>query len=260
MKLVRHKAAGGGEWWVVSHQLSISDGRLQNLRPVHLFTFLATHLVEGNTQRLFGLCFALENKLYAARHHLRELRRALGSVDDPVYVKGYVREYESHQAFVAALEAMLSAVYAALEIAAQINRSLHADLPNGFRRQAKRHQLFSFESNPWVPRFLDIRSELGHFGTVLPVVSKGAVIMEFTTPKRLEVFERGRQEIQLGELFSFPSMLFDLLDRWASSELGRIPHDTEVDSFRQVSVNAPLEHQRITVGELLGLLASGEAV
>ncbi|MBZ5538847.1 MAG: hypothetical protein LAO31_23115 [Acidobacteriia bacterium] len=246
--------------WVIAHGLSVTDGRLQDIRPIHVLTFLAQHLAQGDKSRIFGLSFALENKLFSARHALRQLGFALSGVNEPFYSGGYVREYESHQVFLAALDAMLSATYSALEIAAQLNKSFHPELPHGFRKQARRFELFGLARNKWVARMLDIRSELSHFGTALISIPDGKVILQFTTEKRLEAFDRGRYQIELREIFGFPLELFALLDEWALSELRRVPPDQELDGFRQTSANAPLQHEKVKAVQIMSLMGESDAV
>ena len=43
---------------------------------------------------MLWLGMSLENKLFAARHFLREFRRAIGSVDEPAYEKSFVRDFD----------------------------------------------------------------------------------------------------------------------------------------------------------------------
>jgi len=253
MKVLKLPTAAGGQWWVVVHGLTLEDGRLRRLRPIHVLTFLGQRLVK-NKQRMFELCLALENKLYSVRYQLLELRRAISSVGEIVYQERYVRDYEPDQQLISVLEAYVAAIYSALEIVSRINKILRPQLPQGFRDQSKKFSLFSFERQPWLPRFYDIRSELSHFGTPLPTVRDGTLMMNFTNPKRLEHFSPGKHEIQLLELLSYARGLFDMLDEYARGELPNVDPETDLDSACETGLQTPLQMKKIKAKEILRLV------
>jgi hypothetical protein len=253
MKVVRLPTKAGGQWWVVVHGMTLENSRLQHFRPIHAFTLLAQNLVR-NKKNMYRLCMALENKLFAVRHHAFELRRAISSVGDPIYPGHFVRSYDPDQVLIAALEAYLNALYSVLEVAAKLNRLLRPTLPQSFRKQSKRFSLFSFTTHKWLPRFLDVRSELSHFSTPLPLVSEGKLIINFQNSRDLEVFTAGGHEIPLIEFLQYAPNLFDMLDRWALSELGNVDPEAEIDSIRETGPTTPLEASKIKAAEILRLV------
>jgi hypothetical protein len=254
MRVLRLPAKTGGEVWVVVHGLTLDEGRLHNLRPIHVFTFLGQHLVR-NKRRMFDFCRALENKLFGVNYHLNQLRRAISSVGEIIYSRTYVRDYESDQELICVLEAYLEAIYSTLEIISRINRILRPGLPQEFRKQSRKFPMFNFKNNaPWLARFYDIRSELCHFGTTLPIVQQGKLIIEFTNPKQLEHFSAGKHEISLKEFFGYATSLFILLDKYALNELAKIDPESDIDSIHETGLKTPLKTSKIKAKEILNLI------
>lgn len=254
VKVIRLPHANGGEAWAVTHDLMVADGRRRRLRPIHVFTHLAQHLYPLKPGVVFGLAMALENKLYSVRFHHFELRRAIAAVDDPIYRGAYIREYEDEQRAIAALEAYLGAIYTSLEIVAQINRLIHDGLPMGFRKQAKKAAVFNFADWPWLPHFFDVRSELTHFNTPLPLVQHGCILIDFQRTKELEVFPKGRAEVELKAVLAYATELFRMLDAWAVDELKRVDPNTELHEAVELGPNTPLKVRKITARRVLKLL------
>jgi hypothetical protein len=254
MKSLRMPSAQGGELWILTHDLMHEDGRRRHLRPIHVFTWLAQRLPNNKPQDVFWLCLALENKLFAVRQFLFELRAAIARVGDPIYGTAFVRAYEDEQQVIAMLEAYLAAVYTALEIAAEINRLLHPNLRIGFREQAKKVPAFSFTEWKWLGHFYDLRSELTHFNTPLPSVERKNLLVEFRRAKRLHTFQPGRNEIQFEVILAYASELFRMLDTWASGELVGIDRAIKIKVTTERCFDGPLRVKEVTVGSILKLL------
>jgi len=242
------------DWWVVTHKLLFDGTRPIDFRPIHALTLLAKYLEKRNRVGIFSLCLSLENKLFAVRHHLKDLLKSLSGVGDPLYTKRYVKEYGEQQKVICDLEAFISAIYASLEISAQINKKLHPELPMGFRKQSKKYDLFSFKKWEWLPYFFDLRSELVHFGSPLPLVSDGKFIIEFTQTKRLEILKKGKYEVPFSEMVNYSKYLFDMLDDWAVYELKNINPDEEIVCFYEDKVNMPLKTKKIKAKEILDIV------
>src|SRR5664280_2510755 len=107
MKKVRIPIQGAGECWIVVHDLTMSDGRLRQLRPIHVLTHLAQHHPNAKGSQLFSLALALENKLFGVRYHQAELMRALAPIDRALY-KHSVQEFAGEQVVLCCLEAYLN--------------------------------------------------------------------------------------------------------------------------------------------------------
>lgn len=253
MKSLKLPTDQGVEWWILTHSLTLKRDRLDQLRPIHVFTLLAQHRV-GNKLKMFRLCMSLENKLFAVSYQARELRRAISSVGELVYPEAYVRDYRSNQELIAALEAYLNAIYSALEIAAQMNQLLRPELPQSFRKQSRKFAPFGFTARPWLARFLDVRSEFSHYSSPLPSVAEGKIVLDFQNPSDLEVFPKGRHAIQFGELLQWATELFDMLDAWSVEELQRIDPAAEVDCFRQTTRDQALKPFKAKASDFLRLL------
>jgi len=254
MKVVRLPTAAGGDWWIVTHDLTLAQARARHLRPIHVLTFLSHHIVKSDQARMYRMALALEDKLFAVRHHLGEFRSAVGSFGDVVYANTYVREYSEEQRIICPLEAMLGSTYMALEITARMNARLNRPLPQKFRAQSRNFGLFDFKKRPWLPRFFDVRSELTHFGSHMPVVSEGKILIEFTNPAKLEAFTQGFHEIELEELGSYATSLFDMLDEWAAAELKKMDAATTMDALEEVGAGKPLKPSKVAASAILGLL------
>jgi hypothetical protein len=149
---------------------------------------------------------------------------------------------------------MLGSIYMALEITARINSRLHHGLPQKFRDQSRKFPLFAFSKSPWLARFFDVRSEFTHFGSSMPVISEGKIVIEFINPGTLEAFTEGFQHIQLEELGSYALSLYDLLDAWASEELKKMDPTVMMESIEEVGAGKPLKPGKVPASTILGLL------
>lgn len=254
MKKARMPVEGGGEWWIVVHDLTIADGRLRHLRPIHVLTHLAQHYpnVKANNQ-LFSLSLALENKLFGVRYHQAELMRALAPIGRGIYQHS-VQDFAGEQVVLCCLEAYLNSIYTVLEIIGQINRYFHPTLPHGFREQSKKFELFAFEKWPWLSHFYDVRIELTHYNSSLPTIRDRKIFIGFTGPSKLLHFERGNHEIPMDELLGYIHGLFDLADTWAREELKLMPPDNEVDLMTETTLNSRPLSKKIKLREILALI------
>lgn len=80
MKAVRMPTKSGNDLWVITHDLTLAQGRARRLRPINVMTFLAHHLVPKNHAPVYRLALALEDKLFAVTHHLAALQKRGGCV------------------------------------------------------------------------------------------------------------------------------------------------------------------------------------
>ena len=82
MKSVRFSTKGGPDWWVVTHGFSYKEPDFKNVRPIHVLTFAAQHLVKRGRSNVFRVALALENKIFATRYNLSQLRSSIARIDD----------------------------------------------------------------------------------------------------------------------------------------------------------------------------------
>ena len=236
------------------HELALNEGRLRKLRPIHVFTHLAQYLARKDKDKIFGYCYALENKLFGVRYHQFELRKAIAEFYDLIYVESYLRDYDDQQKVICSLEAYLNSIYSALEIASLINKKLHPDLPQGFKKQSKKFDLFAFSKWEWLPYFYDIRTELEHFGTSLPQMSEGNLIIDIARPGKKYILKPGKSRIPLTSIFNFSIDLFRMLDEWAKHELKKIDPEITIVTHIETGWNLPLKTKTIKVKKILDLI------
>jgi hypothetical protein len=256
MKKLRAPNTDGKDLWIIVHDLSIADARLRQLRPIHVLTHLGKCHPRANKHQTFAMCMALENKLLGVRYHHGELLRALAPLDRALYPISRVQEYHGEQAVICALEAYLNAIYTALEVVSLINRHFNGKLPMGFRDQSRKHAIFAFQRWPWLPIFYDIRTELTHYNTPIPLLTQRKLFMEFTTLSKLEHFTRGRYEISFDDICGFTHGLFDLCDAWANEELPHLDGNIEIDLFREERLGPPLVLTKVKISDVIGMLKS----
>jgi hypothetical protein len=146
-------------------------------------------------------------------------------------------------------------VYSALEVTALLNKCFDRNLPQGFRRQAKKVDDFSLEKHEWLRHFFDLRSEFAHYNSPLPIVEQQKLIVDFRNPSKLEMFPKGRHEIGFDAVLSYAPALFSMLDTWALKELKNIDENTELNVLHETGWKKPLESKKITVKILLDELA-----
>lgn len=257
MKLVRLPTTTGSDWWVVIHELTLAEGRLRKLRPIHVFAYLVQFLVQDNNQPKVGeLSLWLENKLFGVRFHYFEFRKAIAEVEDPVYRGKYVRDYDDQQKVICTLEAYLNAIYSALEITSLINKSIYPELPIGFKRQSKKFEAFSFSKWEWLLYFFDIRSELMHFSSPLPTIEKRSLLIKIISDKGKFILKKGSNSISLSYILNFSINLFTLLDEWAKKELTKVDPEKTTTSIFEMGLNSPLKIKETKAKEILKLLDS----
>jgi len=255
MKLVRLPTNSGSDWWIIVHNLTLSEGRLRELKPIHVFTHLSKLLVKGKKAAEIGeLSLWLENKLFGVRYYLSEFKKLLAVTKDPIYRDKYVRDYDNEQKVICALEAYLNSIYTSLEIASQINRILYPALPMGFRKQSKKFNLFDIEKNKWIQIFLDVRSEIEHYSSSLPLIEERSVLIKVKSNRNRYSLNKGKNPIPFAAFFSFSNELFNLLDKWANLELKKIDQNKIIDSLIETGSTTPLQQKKIKAKEILNLL------
>ncbi len=258
MKVVRLPVAGNKneECWVVVHGLSLNEGQKRKLRPIHVLTLLAQLINREESIDLFSLSLALENKLKAVTYNHEQLRMVSSSIGDIFYPEPYIREYGETQRFIASLEAYLSSIYSSLAITGKINRKLHPELnlKMSFRQQAKKFDKFDFSKWTWLPHFYDVRDELVHHSTSLPIAWQEKLIIEFKSKRDFNFFSKGSFEIPIDNIFTYGIDLFRMLDEWSSEELKRVDPDSELDSYDMDGLTKPLKHRKIKAKYFLDLL------
>lgn len=256
MKLLRLPTKNGRDWWVVTHDFLFKQPCFKNVRPIHVLTFLAQVLVDKNKHTVFRLCLALENKMFAVKHNLSRLRSSIAKVGDPIYDGKFERDYDSTQEVIADLEAYLNSIYSVLEVTALLNRNFDRSLPSNFRRQAKKYKLFSFKRKKWLKIIYDIRSELTHYNTTLPILREGAIIIDFQIPSKLEFFKKGKYRITFAEIFNLYCELIKLLDKWAIDKLKGIDRKSEQDVFELDESKKRLVRKKVKVKNIIKMMRS----
>jgi hypothetical protein len=256
MKLFRAPVQGQGDWWTVTHDLTPISGRTENLRPIHVFTFMAQHIVPKPDQRgfMYSLCQGLENKLAAVRLDDLRTRRAWGAAVAPgIDPHSRVQSYESHQEIIAALAGYLGAIYAVLETVAFINQLLNPKdkLKQGFSDQAKQVADFGFAENPWLPVFYDLRTQMTHLVSIMPIPRGHKFVIEFTHKNRLLAHTVGKKEFDITDVLDFTRQLFNMLDGWAATLLTRVDREEEVDCFEEQRRGERFKVRKTKLGEIL---------
>ncbi|GAI87106.1 unnamed protein product, partial [marine sediment metagenome] len=132
------------------------------------------------------------------------------------------------QDLISSLECHLHTLYTTLELVAEMNRVFTPNMPMGFRKQSKKYQPFSFDNRDWLKAFYDLRSELTHYNTALPLRRQGKLIIEFRSNRQLELYVKGRTEIELHGVVQFLPQLLKFLDEWAMVILERLPDEGEI--------------------------------
>jgi hypothetical protein len=152
------------------------------------------------------------------------------------------------------LEAYLNSIYTALELVSQINRILYPSLPIGFRKQSKKFGAFCFNKQKWLKYFYDIRSELEHFSSPLPLVEKGNILIEAHSDRNKYILQKGKNLIPLIDILNYSLRLFELLDNWANIELKKIDPDKFIESTVETGLNSPLKIKKIKAKKIIELL------
>src|SRR5687767_6516769 len=83
---------GGGQWWILVHDLAVEDGRQTSIRPIHALTFLCRHLVKRNHVLTYQDAFALEAKLGAVVFQYRNLVASIPVTIEYTQPNHYVRD------------------------------------------------------------------------------------------------------------------------------------------------------------------------
>ena len=123
---------------------------------------------------------------------MSRLRSSTAKVGDPICDGKFEKDYDSIQEVIADLEAYLNSIYSVLEIIALLNRNFDRSLPQSFRKQATKYELFSFEHNKWLKVFYDLRGELTHYNTPLPTIEDTCIVVDFKTLLNLSSSKRVR--------------------------------------------------------------------
>lgn len=256
MKLLRLPAKDRTDWWIVTHSFSFKQQWFKNVRPIHVLTFVAQSLVRKNKQAVFRLCLALENKIFAIRHNLSRLRSSIAKVGDPIYDGRFEKDYDPIQEVIADLEAYINSIYSVLEIIALLNKKFDRNLPQSFRKQAKKYRLFSFQQNNWLKIFYDLRAELTHYNTSLPTIQDVSILIDFQNPSKLEFFQKGRHKIPFAEIFNFYTELIKLLDKWAIDKLKDIDEESEQDVFELDEEKKKLIAKKVKIKHIIKMMKS----
>lgn len=223
---------GGGRIWVVTHQLIDRNNWGYGVRPINILTFLGQHIESGKGNNWFSLGMALDNKLAGVAKSHRDFVSCATAIGD-VAPDPYIRSYVDEQDFISSLEWHLHALYTALEVVAKMNRVFTPNMPMGFRKQSKKYQPFSFDNRDWLKAFYDLRSELTHYSTALPLRRQGKLIIEFKSNRQLELYVKGRTEIKVQGIAEFLPELLKFLDEWAMIILERLPDEGEIDVLKK---------------------------
>jgi hypothetical protein len=239
---------GGGRMWIVTHRLIDRNNWGHSVRPINILTFLGQRIAPGKDNKIFSLGMALENKLASASRSHRDFVSCATAVGD-VAPDRFIRDYVDDQNFMGSLECHLHTLYATLEVVAEMNRILDPTLPMGFRKQSKKYPPFSFDQRDWLKSLYDLRSELTHYSTALPLRREGKLIIEFRSGRELELYAKGRTEIEVQEVLNYLPQLLRLLDEWASLVLKQLPDNGEVDVLKRSEFGAEPLFEKIPLSD-----------
>lgn len=248
LQIIRAENEGGGAVWVVVHCFSLKDEWLRSFRPIHALTFLAKYIAQG--YETFSLTMALEDKLFSVKHRSGELRASMAQADE-VLANTFVRDYANSQRIMCDLNAYLNAIYSALEVTALLNRRIHSGLPISFSRRSEKFESFSPKTWKWLDHFYDMRSELTHFNSALPVASKGEIVVKFAQTKKMKYFKKGRHVVPFDHVLAYQGELMSMLDQWALQELEVVDPDLEISVHTQPLAGHKLSSETIKASELL---------
>jgi hypothetical protein len=239
MKLVRFNMEGTQQRvWVLQHDLASRVGPIQKTRPLHLLTFvygtLPGNALPKHAKAISRPCLALEAKLKAITHFGVTVKAAFSNVPQPGLDGGDVASFDAGMVVIAEVEAYLGAVYTSLELTNTIVRLLRPGVKQGFRDMAKKGVApFTFERWPWLGSFYDVRTELCHFGSSLPMVQRAAIVLDITQNHKTHRFQHGTQvAVPLAELLGYEDDLRAMLDEWALEHLGSL--DPELTLYQLV--------------------------
>jgi len=226
MKLVRFNLEGTSRRvWVLQHDLSSREGPIRKTRPIHVLTFVygteGGKLCSSGAERAHSLCSALEVKLDAVQFFTRSVGEAFERVPSPSDAGRDVVSAAELVALAAMIEGYLGAIYTSLELVNAVVRILRPQTKHGFRAMAKKgFSAFQFDRWPWLSSFYDVRTEVCHFGSPLPLISPAAIVLDITQSHETHRFERDKKvTIPLSELVSYHDGLLSMLDAWALEHL-----------------------------------------
>jgi hypothetical protein len=227
MKLVRFNLEGTTQRvWVLQHDLSSREGPISKTRPVHVLTFVyATHaqklLATGSHERASQLSTALEAKLSAVQHLATAVNEAFAKIPNPDADGRDIASFNEASVFIAEVEAYLGALYSSLELTNGVVKAIHPKVKQGFRKMAKSgYGAFRFDRWPWLASFYDVRTELCHFGSPLPWIDGGALVLDITQSHETHRFKRGSKvAVPIAELVQYREGLLAMLDAWALDQL-----------------------------------------
>ncbi len=150
--------------WIQLHKLHLKSNWAYGVKRIDILVFLSTHIDNCNRDNAYSLGIALDTKLIGLERTHRDFISCATAVGD-ISPDPNIRISDDDDDFLCALDSHLHALYATLEITAEFNKAFNHELPRGFRRQAKKYELFSFDNNPWLKEFYDLRTELTHYNT-----------------------------------------------------------------------------------------------
>lgn len=257
MKKLNLPTAAGSNWWVMMHDFSFREPGFKNVRPIKILTY-AGQLISRNKAKAFQLGLALENKIFAVRHNLNKLRSSLGKIGDPILDSDLEKSFVPEQEVIADLEAYISAIYSALEIAALMNHQFSPSLPRSFRKQAKKYKIFTLKRKVWLQIFFDIRSELTHYNSPLPILKQSSIVIEFQNPRALERFSKGKYSIHFLDIYNFYPELVKMLDRWAVDKLKELDQEAEMDCWKLNKKHQKYELEKVKLMDLLVLMKNNK--
>ena len=218
---------GKDRMWIVMHQLIDRNNWGHDVRPINILTFLGERINSGRKNNMFSLGMALENKLAGVARSHRDFVSCVTAIGD-VLPDPYIRSYIDEQNFMSSLECHLHTIYASLEVVAEMNRIFTPNMPMGFREQSKKYPPFSFENREWLKHFYDLRTELTHYNTALPLLRQGKLYIEFQCGRQLEIYAKGPTEIEVQGVVHFFLQLLKLFDEWALEILKKLPDDGDI--------------------------------
>jgi hypothetical protein len=252
MIALRLPTAGGGDWWIVTHDLLLLTRVPRD--QIHALTLLAQFIVPPpRKEQVARLCLSLEDKLFAVETAVRRYADSVNQYGPPSQT-ARVNAYTQEHVITGNLVDVLNAIYGVLEVAARLNKVLNPGLPQSFSKQMRCEVAFDISRWPWLGRFFDLRRELGHFSSGMPTVRTGTIGLLFTNPRDLLSFSGGWHEVPLQEIADYAGHLRSMLNAWSARELKRIPPDAVLDRFEDPGDGSPLRPRQVTIQSVLDSL------
>jgi len=253
MKLIRLPQNKERDWWVFAHELTLDHNSVRKIHPIHIFTHLIGRFVKNHTIGVFNLCLALENKLYAIRLNRVSFRKSVIESSENRLNSKYVRDYKPSQKVICSLDNYLGSIYSSLEITAQTHALIHSklNLPRNFRDQSKKVDIFSFKKGDWLAEFYDLRSELTHYSSSIPMIDEREIFVEFHGEKDRENFEKGKHRIGIRNILGYYPQFLKMLNNWSRSELLSADPKVNIYAIPRSDFNKPLKPKSVKVETIL---------